>query len=89
MTALIEYVGYGRYYKKNQEVGDIVVSGLLDIATKIVPFFKKYSIVGVKALDFSDFCKALKLIKDKADVTEKGLENIRSIKDGMNRRRKS
>ena len=90
MKALIEYLGCGRYYlKKKQEVGDIVVSGLSDIATKIVPFFKKYSIVGVKALDFSDFCKALKLIKDKAHLTEKGLENIRSIKAGMNRGRKS
>ena len=50
---------------------------------------EKYPIVGVKALDFSDFCKASKLIKDKAHLTEKGLENIRLIKAGMNRGRKS
>lgn len=90
MKALIEYLGCGRYYsKKKQDVGDIVVSGLSDITAKIIPFFEKYPIVGVKALDFVDFCKASKLIKDKAHLTESGLENIRLIKAGMNRGRKS
>ena len=46
-------------------------------------------IIGSKALDFADFCKASKLIKDKAHLTESGLENIRLIKAGMNRGRKS
>lgn len=90
MKAFIEYLGCGNYYlKTKQDVGDFVVSGLSDITAKIIPFFKKYPIVGVKALDFSDFCKASKLIKDKAHLTEPGLENIRLIKAGMNRGRKS
>ncbi len=66
-----------------------VVSGLSDITAKIILFFEKYPIVGVKVLDFSDFCKASKLIKDKAHLTEPGLENICLIKAGMNRGRKS
>ena len=89
MKALIEYLGCGRYYlKTKQDVGDFVVSRLSDITGKIIPFFEKYPVIGVKALDFSDFCKASKLIKDKAHLTESGLEDIRLIKAGMNRGRR-
>ncbi len=90
MKALVEYLGCGRYYlKSKQDVGDFVVSRLSDITAKVIPFFEKYPIVGVKALDFSDFSKASKLIKDKAHLTDSGLEQIHLIKAGMNRGRKS
>ena len=59
-----------------------------DIVNKIIPFFKKYPILGVKALDFADFCKAAELMKNKAHLTKDGLEKIRKIKAGMNRGRK-
>ena len=90
MKTLEEYLGCGRYYPlSNKDVGDFVVSRLSDITDKIIPLFEKYPILGVKAFDFRDFCKASKLIKDKAHLTESGLENIRLIKAGMNRGRKS
>jgi len=90
MKVLTEYLGCGHYYlNTKQDVGDIIVSGLSDLTTKIIPLFEKYPIIGVKALDYADFCKALKLIKDKAHLTELGLDNIRLIKAGMNRGRKS
>lgn len=44
---------------------------------------------GVKALDFADFCQALKLIENKSHLTELGLVEIRTIKGAMNRGRKS
>ena len=59
-----------------------------DIVNKIIPFFKKYPILGVKALDFADFCKAAELMKDKKHLTKDGLEQIRQIKAGMNTGRK-
>lgn len=90
MKTLVEYLGCGNYYLKSKgDVGDFIVSRLSDIEAKIIPFFVKYPIVGEKALDFSDFCKALKLIKDKMHLTDLGLERIRLIKAGMNRGRKS
>ena len=90
MKALIEYLGCcNSYLKTKQDIVDFVVSRLSDITDKIIPFFEKYPIVGVKALDFSDFSKASKLIKDKSHLTQSGLENIRLIKAGMNRGRKS
>lgn len=90
MKGLEKYLSCGRYYpKSNKDVGDFVVSRLSDITDKIIPLFEKYPILGVKALDFADFCKASVLIKNKAHLTDLGLEEIRKIKDGMNRGRNS
>jgi len=38
-------------------------------------------------LDFADFCKVAELMKNKAHLTQEGLEEIRQIKAGMNTRR--
>ena len=90
MKILEIYLNCGRYYpKSNSEVGDFVVSNLLDITNKIIPFFEKYPILGEKNLDFKDFCKASELIKNKAHLTDSGLNQINKIKAGMNRGRKS
>ena len=51
-------------------------------------FFKKSPIVGVKAIDLEDFCKAVELMQNKVHLTEAGLNEIRKIKAGMNRGRK-
>ena len=59
-----------------------------DIVNKIIPFFKKYKIIGVKALDFKDFCQVAKLIKQKKHLTKEGLQEIRKIKAGYNTGRK-
>ena len=59
-----------------------------DILNIIIPFFVKYPILGIKALDFADFCKVAELMKTKAHLTLDGLEEIRLIKEGMNKGRK-
>lgn len=88
METLPRYLNCGRYYpKSNSEVGDFVVSKLSDIIGKIIPFFEKYPILGVKCLDFKDFCKASELIKNKAHLTNLGLDQIKEIKAAMNRGR--
>jgi len=90
MKTLEIYLNCGRYYPKSQsEVGDFVVSKLLDITDKIIPFFEKYPILGVKCQDFKDFCEASELIKSKAHLSDLGLDRIQKIKAGMNRGRKS
>ena len=63
------------------------VSNFKDIFEKIIPFFQKYKIEGVKSIDFNDFCKAAELINNKAHLTLEGLEKIKSIKLRMNRAR--
>ena len=51
-----------------------------DIETKIIPFFSKYKIEGVKYQDFLDFCEVTKLMQTKVHLTEEGLKQIREIK---------
>jgi hypothetical protein len=60
------------------------VTKFSDIADIIIPFFKKHPIPGVKSKDFHDFCLVAELIKNKAHLTEDGLNQIRLIKAGMN-----
>ena len=45
-----------------------------DIINKIIPFFKKYPILCMKALDFDDLCKVTELMKNKMHLTKEGLE---------------
>jgi hypothetical protein len=65
------------------------VTGIADLTDKILPFFFKYPIEGVKAKDFDDFCKVAELMRSKVHLTSDGLEQIRKIKSGMNRGRDS
>ena len=58
------------------------------IIEKIIPFFNKYPILGVKYLDFLDFCKVAQIMKNKNHLTKDGLEKIKLIKTEMNRNRK-
>jgi hypothetical protein len=56
MKTLVEYLGCGHYYlKSKQYVGDFIVSRLSDIATKIIPFFERYPVVGGKGIRFCGF----------------------------------
>ena len=58
-----------------------------DILNKIIPFFNKYLIKGVKYLDYLDWCKGVELINNKNHLTKEGLEQLREIKSRMNRGR--
>lgn len=77
----------GKYYTRADH-GDFLVTKLSDLTTNIIPFFKKHLILGVKAQDFEDFCEVAKLMKDKKHLTLSGFDQIREIKEGMNRGRK-
>ena len=87
LLAIIEFLKCGNIYRKG-DVYDLRVSKFGDITSKIIPFFKKHQIIGVKARDFEDWCKAAELMKQKKHLTLEGLEEIRKIKAGMNRGRK-
>ena len=83
-----EFLGCGKYYPSStRNEGNYTVTKFSDIEEKIIPFFLKYPIQGVKALDLSDFSKIGSLIKEKEHLTEKGLAKIELIKSGMNTKR--
>ena len=80
---LINFLSCGKINKEG-ECFRFIVTKWSDVENKIIPFFRKYPIIGVKSKHFLDFCKVAELMKTKAYLTKEGLEQIRKIKAGMN-----
>jgi len=78
--------GQVREYK-NKNYVEFYVTNFHDITSKVIPFFKTYPIIGIKSLDFTDFCYIQGLIKDKAHLTKEGLLDITIIMSKMNKGR--
>lgn len=91
MNSFIQFFGCGNIFlRKNTTASwsEFKVTKLSDILNIIIPFFKKYPIIGVKSKDFKDWCKVAEMMKEKKHLTLKGLEEIRKINARMNPRRK-
>jgi hypothetical protein len=82
-----KYLGYGKIYTEKKNIVKFIVTRFLDLDLKIIPLFEKYSIQGVKSLDYVDFYKVAALMKENCHKTKEGLEQIRDIKSGMNTKR--
>src|SRR6185437_421909 len=89
MESLVSYLGCGRIKKVSTRPNEVnfVVTKFSDILGKIIPFFKTFTILGVKFKDFEDFCRVAELMQNKEHLTDEGLDQIREIKAGMNRGR--
>ncbi len=88
MKSIVNLLGCGIYYpSSNRDSGNFVVRKFSHIFDKVIPFFNKYKIEGIKALDFADFCKLADIINQKGHLTVDGLDEIIKIKAGMNRGR--
>jgi hypothetical protein len=86
MKNFIEYLNCGNVYFSKQAVY-FRVDKFTDLETKIILFFVKYPILGVKAEDLKDFCQVAELMKENKHLTPEGLYQIRKIKAGMNKGR--
>jgi len=86
MRSLIDYFGCGKAYKDRESV-QFIITKYGDLIEKVIPFFDKYQIEGVKSLDLADFKRVAAIMKVNGHTTESGLEEIRLIKAGMNRGR--
>ncbi len=64
------------------------ITKLVDLTTKIIPLFQQNSILGVKQLDFLDFCEVAKIMSEGKHLNNEGLDLIRTIKNRMNTKRK-
>jgi hypothetical protein len=53
----------------------------------LIPLLEAYPLMTQKRHDFEDFKRILSMVKNKKHLTEKGLDEIRAIKAGMNRGR--
>ena len=90
LVCLISYLGCGHYSKgKGKNYGQYKTSKFSDIAHKIIPFFIEYPVLGVKAQDFEDWCKAADIVKTGNHLTSAGLAEILQIKGRMNKERRT
>ena len=86
---LIQFLGYGTVVKeKNNDVVRLRVENFSNIDEKLIPFFTKYPKQSNKYLDYLDFKKACTLKKEKAHLTEEGIQTLKEIKAGVNTGRK-
>lgn len=90
MVSLINFFECGQYKLRGKgtlPAGDYYCVKFSDISGKIVPFFQKHVVRGVKSGDFTDWCKVVDFMQKGAHTTQEGLDIIRQIKSGMNRGR--
>ena len=70
----------------NKGTAELIVTKFSDLDQKIIPLFKRYSLSGVKLLDFERFKEVSELIKNKMHLISEGIELIKTIKDAMYKR---
>lgn len=87
LESLMSELNCGRYVSK-PGYGEFVVEKFSDIWSKIIPIFEEYKLQGIKSKNYEDFKQAAILIKNKAHLTREGLDKIKEIKGGMNKKRK-
>jgi hypothetical protein len=84
MSSLIEYLGCGHITSVNRGTIDFKVTKFSSIRDTIIPFFEKYPLQTSKNINFVSFSEVAKLMDNKAHLTEKGLDQIRIIKNKRN-----
>jgi hypothetical protein len=86
LTKIIDYLECGSIEKVLTRPAAVtfVVYKFTNIKDKIIPFFCKYPLQGVKSLDFNDFCKIANMMMTKEHLTLEGVKKIKSLKSGMN-----
>jgi len=88
IKCLADYFESGQFYTY-KDYAEFKCRGFKEIYERILPFFLKYPIIGVKSKDFEDWAKVAEIINSKAHLTKEGLEQIQVIKARMNRSRKN
>ena len=88
LELIAKYMNCGAVYSHSENAFVFKVGKFVDINNKIIPFFKAYSIQGVKQLDYQDFCEIATLIGEGKHLSPIGTAKIQLIKDRMNTKRK-
>lgn len=83
IRSFIEYLNCGNAHQ-SKNVFRYRVSKFSEISEKIIPFFKKYPIWGIKSKDFTDFCAVVELMNNKKHLSHEGIEEIRKVKSRTN-----
>nr|QJQ35520.1 LAGLIDADG endonuclease [Fusarium ananatum]QJQ35561.1 LAGLIDADG endonuclease [Fusarium guttiforme] len=86
LKSLVDFFGCGQTYSYKDYI-EFRCQSFKDNYVKILPFFDKYPIIGVKSEDFKDWTKVAKMIQTKVHLTNEGFDQIRQIRTGMNKGR--
>lgn len=77
LTAIRKQFNCGYCYLRKQEyVLDFKVTKFSDINDIIIPFFTKYPLIGIKYLDFKDWCLVSEMVKKRQHKLEKNVSKI-------------
>ena len=83
-----KYLNCGFVVKsKKDTISDLVVTKLEDLVDKVIPFFNKYPLLGCKKKDFNDWSRIVNLVREKAHLMEKGLNQIEVIIEEIRNRK--
>ena len=63
---------------------DYMTTSLKDITANVIPFFLSHPLQGDKKDSFDKYQQVIALMQQKAHLNEKGLEEIRKLREGMN-----
>ena len=65
MQAIRKYLKTGKIYNYSEKSAVVLeIFNFSDISEIILPFFEKYPVIGVKRLDYLDWCKVAKLMSE-------------------------
>jgi hypothetical protein len=81
------FLGYGSVKAKSDKPAHRFRFTSLANANNFISLFKEAQLLGAKALDYADFCKAVDIINSGKHLTAAGLKAIRSLSKGMNSNR--
>lgn len=85
MECIRKCLGSEKVYKYSKQSAVVLtIYNFSEITSLIIPFFNKNSLLGIKLLDYLDWCKIANLINKDHHLTMEGLELIRNIKSNMN-----
>jgi hypothetical protein len=77
------------YLRKNKDAADLKITNLKHANSFINKFESVvHNLLGVKALDYLDFCKIINLMNEKMHLTQEGLDKIKEINSNVNNQRK-
>jgi hypothetical protein len=87
LSKFIEIFKGGKVYIKPLNYVKYDITKFNEIYSYVIPFFNKYPLQGIKADNFKDFMKIANLMQKKLHLTKSGLQEITTIKNGMNTKR--
>jgi len=83
LEAIKKFFNFGSIYSNKNGVSNYTIRSI-KLINKFIERFEKTKLLGAKALDYTDFCKAVWLMNKKSHLNPEGLAEFKAIAAGMN-----